>query len=281
MPELPEVETVLRGLEPVCKGQVIDLCALRCEKLRFPFSTDFVDIVQGSRIEDIRRRGKYMVLLLSKGRVLVWHLGMSGRVKISGRGEAVLEEKHDHVLLELGNGSRIIYNDPRRFGFMVLSPDAQWQEMDFFAKMGPEPLGNHFDGGILKAALNGKATDIKTALLDQRVVAGIGNIYACEALYQAGISPKRKAGSLSRQRCDRLAEAIRDVLMRALASGGSTLKDYRHTDGSLGYFQHNFKVYDREGQACPREGCGCVDRGGIKRITQGGRSTFYCPQTQK
>ena len=254
MPELPEVETVMRGMEPVLKGQVIKHCKTYCPKLRFDFSENFEQSLSGVRVIDMRRRGKFMVLILSNDLALIWHLGMSGRVKIE---------------------------EPRRFGFMVLVGAQDWQQAPFFAKMGQEPLGNHFDGGVLKAALVNKTCDIKAALLDQRVVAGIGNIYACEALYQAGISPRKKAGALSGPQCGRLAEAIRDVLNRALAAGGSSLRDYRKADGSLGDFQHSFNVYDREGHPCPDPDCACRDIGGIKRITQARRSTFYCPVKQK
>ena len=271
----------MRGMEPVLKGQVIKHCKTYCPKLRFDFSENFEQSLSGVRVIDMRRRGKFMVLILSNDLALIWHLGMSGRVKIEEPGAATAAEKHDHVVLTLGNGGRIIYNDPRRFGFMVLVGAQDWQQAPFFAKMGQEPLGNHFDGGVLKAALVNKTCDIKAALLDQRVVAGIGNIYACEALYQAGISPRKKAGALSGPQCGRLAEAIRDVLNRALAAGGSSLRDYRKADGSLGYFQHSFNVYDREGHPCPDPDCACRDIGGIKRITQARRSTFYCPVKQK
>lgn len=281
MPELPEVETVKRGLEPHIDGQKILSCVVHCQALRFPFDPDFENRLSGRIVKNIRRRGKYMVVVLDDDLSVIWHLGMSGSVKIIPAGDAYSLIKHDHVVLSLQNGVRIIYHDPRRFGFMVLCPASDWQSHKFFAGMGPEPLDNMFDGAVLHQALTHKKCDIKAALLDQRVVAGIGNIYACEALYMAGISPRRKCHTLSKAKCEKLAASIRTVLADAIAAGGSTLRDYRHTDGSLGYFQHRFTVYDRAGSVCPSCRAENKETPCVKRIVQSGRSTFYCTARQK
>ena len=209
---------------------------------------------------------------------MILHLGMSGRVNLSPAGEAhPTITKHDHLVFDLSDGGQLVYNDPRRFGFVALSDVDHLEEHDYFRRLGPEPLGNAFNADALSAALRGKATPIKTALLDQRIVAGLGNIYVCEALFDSGISPKRKAASVAGKRAERLVPAIKDVLLRAVAAGGSTLRDYARLDGESGYFQHSFHIYGREGDACIHEGCGKP----IKRMVQGGRSTFYCSSCQR
>jgi formamidopyrimidine-DNA glycosylase len=296
MPELPEVETVRRGLQPSMKGRIIKAVELGRPDLRFPFPPDFAERIAGTRIKELARRAKFLLAHLDSGECLIMHLGMSGSFRIEGNDghsapgafhyERSARRAHDHVIFHIeenGTETRVIYNDPRRFGFMDLVPSKQVQDHPFFAKMGIEPLGNALSGELLAKLLAGKATPIKAALLDQRVIAGLGNIYVCEALHLAGISPRRRAGSLVRangrpgSRLSPLAQAIRDVLNEAIASGGSSLRDHRQTDGTLGYFQHQFKVYDREGAACTREGCD----GTIKRIVQSGRSSFCCPSCQR
>ena len=274
MPELPEVEIVKRGLEGAVIGRVITGITLNRPDLRFPIPPDLPKRLKGRRIDSLKRRGKYILCFTDSGDGFVLHLGMSGVVKIIPAGETHTPKKHDHVVMRLNDNGIIVYHDPRRFGFLDVVMRDTWHEYPAFAAMGPEPLSNDFNGPELARALAGRSTAIKTALLDQRIVAGVGNIYACEALFLAGISPKRKASSVQGARAERLACAIRDVLRAAIDSGGSSLKDYYHTDGSLGYFQHNFKVYDREGDL--------IDgRHPVKRIVQGGRSTFYCPALQK
>lgn len=290
MPELPEVEIIRRELEPALSGRKIERCTLNIEGLRYPFCADFTRIVEGKDITKIDRRGKYMRVFLGADHALVWHLGMSGRVKIFAPSAPYDPVKHDHVHWRLSGGGQIVYNDPRRFGFMQLVPVQMLEKSPPFSTMGPEPLGNSFNADMLRAALENRKTPIKIALLDQAVVAGIGNIYACEALYEAGIHPARLAGSLSEAENEALAHTIRSVLLKALDAGGSSLKDYRKTDGSLGYFQHMFSVYDREGEICPK--CAAAGNGRknavksgvgaqIQRMVQAGRSTFYCPSCQK
>ena len=249
--------------------------------LRFPFDPDFVARVQGQTLVRLTRRAKFLQAELSSGERLFMHLGMSGRFIIEGDTalsnfvhEHAANPKHHHVVFGMDNGSTITFNDPRRFGFMELVADGAPYRLD---GIGPEPLGNGFSGPVLRAALKGKKSKIKTALLDQRVVAGLGNIYVCEVLHRTGISPTKKANTLSKARIASLVPAIREVLSDAIKAGGSSLKDYRQTDGELGYFQHSFKVYDREDSACASEGC----EGSIKRIVQSGRSTFYCPRCQR
>lgn len=278
MPELPEVETVRRGLEAAMSGpgRAIRQLVLNRKDLRYPFTAGMAEAVQGQSIKAFGRRGKYMILDVSGNNALVWHLGMSGRVRVYKENEAYSPELHDHAVFHLENGATISFNDPRRFGFLVLYAGNTWQNQEPFASMGPEPLGNEFNAPILAERLRGRKTPIKSALLDQKVVAGLGNIYVCEALYQAGINPLREAGDIAPAKIEALAAAIRDVLTRALESGGSSLRDYRQTDGSLGYFQHGFSVYDREGVSCPA----CTKACTIKRIVQSGRSTFYCPTRQ-
>jgi formamidopyrimidine-DNA glycosylase len=287
MPELPEVETVRRGLEPALAGARLVRVEARRPDLRFALPEDFVQRLTGARIESLSRRAKYLLAPLDRGDTLVMHLGMSGRfdVERSGMAErpgefhraAPRDPKHDHVVFQTEAGARVTYSDPRRFGFMDLIPTADLDTHPWFAGMGPEPLGPGFDAALLGRAFAGRKQSPKTLLLDQRIVAGLGNIYVCEALHHARISPLKPAGRVSRPKLAALAEAIRLVLQEAIAAGGSTLRDYAGADGALGYFQHRFKVYDREGEPCLRPGCGGI----IRRIVQAGRSTFYCPACQR
>jgi formamidopyrimidine-DNA glycosylase len=292
MPELPEVETVRLGLQPVMEGATIEKVELRRGDLRAPFPKDFARRLHGRKVEALRRRAKYLLAELDDGEVLVLHLGMSGSFRVDGVDrpkmpgvyyhERTRLEAHDHVVFHLKGGARVIYNDPRRFGVMDLIARRDLDSSPRFEGMGLEPLGNAFGAEELAARLAGKAAPLKAALLDQRVVAGLGNIYVCEALWQARLSPKRKAGTIVKKggkpdaRCRELASAIRKVLNEAVAAGGSSLRDHARIDGTLGMFQHNFRVYDREGHPCPRK-----DEGMVKRITQSGRSTFFCPACQK
>lgn len=283
MPELPEVETVRRGLEPVMAGQVIVRAEVRRPDLRWPFPDRMAERLSGQRVERLRRRSKYILVDLSSGETLIIHLGMSGRMLISGQmlGVFVQEhpapEKHDHVVLNMDNGTRVTFNDARRFGAMDLTPTDQTESHWLLSGIGPEPLGNTFDEDYLLARFAGRNTPVKSALLDQRIVAGLGNIYVCEVLHRAGISPKRKAGQISAPLVHSLVPIIRQVLAEAIEAGGSSLRDHRQTSGELGYFQHTFRVYDREGQPCMTPGC----TGRITRIVQSGRSSFYCSQCQR
>lgn len=280
MPELPEVEIVKRGMAPFMEGQVISELRLYRPDLRFPIPKDLPAALAGQRVQSLLRRGKYIVGLAGNGRGFVLHLGMSGRIRIYPPGRAHAREKHDHFLIVMQDGAHIIYNDARRFGFLDAAEADSWGESRHFKGMGPEPLGNEFGGPVLERALAGRKSAIKTALLDQSVVAGVGNIYACEALFRAGISPLRPAGDIRGREASALAAAIVSVLREAIDAGGSSLKDYRHTDDGLGYFQHHFAVYDREGLACPGCNCDSARGGGIVRAVQGGRSTFYCKSRQ-
>ncbi|WP_137702604.1 bifunctional DNA-formamidopyrimidine glycosylase/DNA-(apurinic or apyrimidinic site) lyase [Marimonas lutisalis] len=283
MPELPEVETVRRGLAPSMEGQKIVHAAVNRPDLRWPFPENFVQRLTGRTVLRLRRRSKYILADLDNGESLLIHLGMSGRMTVSGDplGQFVHDhppqEKHDHVILDMENGARITFNDPRRFGAMDLVPTDQADQHPLLAKLGPEPLGNTFNEEYLVTALKGRNTPIKAALLDQSIVAGLGNIYVCEALFRAHIAPTRKAGRISAKRVAALVPVIRQVLQDAIAAGGSSLRDFRQTDGELGYFQHNFDVYDREGEPCKTPGC----TGTIRRIVQSGRSTYYCPKCQR
>ncbi len=283
MPELPEVETVRMGLAPVMEGNRIARAEVRRAGLRWPFPDRFGDRLTGARVLGLRRRSKYILGDLDTGETLLVHLGMSGRMLISGAATAAFHhahpapEKHDHVVLEMDSGARITFNDPRRFGAMDLFATGIDQHHPLLARLGPEPLGNSFHEDYLVAALTGKKTPVKAALLDQRIVAGLGNIYVCEVLHRAGINPKRQAGQLSTARVAGLVPVIRAVLGEAIASGGSSLRDYRQASGELGYFQHAFRVYDREYAACTTPGCA----GTVRRIVQSGRSTFYCPRCQR
>ena len=283
MPELPEVETVRRGLTPVMERQVMTKVEVNRPDLRWPFPDRMAERLTGCRVLQLRRRSKYLLGDLDSGETLLIHLGMSGRMTVSGDrlGRFVHDhpapEKHDHVIFHMGNGARITFNDPRRFGAMDLMPTEGAEAHKLLSVLGPEPLGNDFHEGYLVAALAGRNTPVKSALLDQGIVAGLGNIYVCEALFRAGISPLRKAGRISAPRVAALVPAIRDVLERAIAAGGSSLKDFRQADGELGYFQHSFDVYGREGAPCHTPGCGET----IRRTVQSGRSTFYCPTCQR
>ena len=286
MPELPEVETVRRGLEPVIVGARLTRVRQNRPDLRFPFPDRFVERLEGAVVERIDRRAKYLLAALSTGETWVTHLGMTGRFTVDGEQLGEFEEpapiagKHEHMsfcAVRAGRATRIGFADARRFGFMGLIPTEAVEGHPWFVGMGPEPLGNAFSATHLAEAFNGKKQNIKVSLLDQRIVAGLGNIYVCEALYRARISPTIAAGKVSRARLETLASVIRDVLNDAIAAGGSTLKDFANTEGGQGYFQHRFDVYGREGQPCLGEGC----TGVVRRIVQGGRSTFYCPSCQR
>lgn len=293
MPELPEVETVRRGLEPAMAGQRLIQVEQRRKDLRFPFPARFKERLEGQRVTGLSRRAKYLVLDLSSQEALIMHLGMSGRFTVEMGGttskpgdfhyETSSPSPHDHVVFHMENGARITYNDPRRFGFMDLVPSASLVDSKHFKAMGVEPLGNELNGELIQTLFADKKAPLKAALLDQRLIAGLGNIYVCEALHRSGLSPKRLAGTLSTNRgsmkgkAELLATIIRDVLTEAVQAGGSSLRDYAQTDGSLGYFQHRFRVYDREGEKCPTVSCS----GTIERIVQSGRSTFYCKTCQK
>ena len=280
MPELPEVETVRRGLMPVLSGQSIKHVHIQRYDLRVPVPRDFSGVVTGARIaDDLIRRGKYIVIPLNNGQAVVLHLGMSGRCKVFGVDDIYTPEKHDHIVIETEAGARVVYNDARRFGMIYSVPLDKWDTFPPFDKMGMEPLGDEFTADVLLKTLHSKTkTSIKTALLDQRVVAGVGNIYACEALYESRIHPERVASALNKEEAGALVNAIKNVLNKAIAAGGSTLRDHKQTDGSQGYFQHQFDVYDRAGKSCKR--CEDTDEKCITRIKQAGRSTFYCVQTQ-
>ena len=283
MPELPEVETVRRGLAPAMEGWRILRAQVNRPDLRWPFPERMAERLTGARIDRLRRRSKYILADLDTGETLLMHLGMSGRMLVSGAPQGVFHhdhpapERHDHVVFEMETGARVTFNDPRRFGAMDLmatdAEEAHW----LIRKIGPEPFSNAFHEDYLVARLKGRETPIKAALLDQRIVAGLGNIYVCEVLHRAGIHPARKAGRISAARVAGLVPLIREVLNEAIAAGGSSLRDFRQASGDLGYFQHGFAVYDREGHPCPRAGCG----GTIRRIVQSGRSSFFCPACQR
>ncbi|MCA1438821.1 bifunctional DNA-formamidopyrimidine glycosylase/DNA-(apurinic or apyrimidinic site) lyase [Ensifer sp. IC4062] len=296
MPELPEVETVKRGLAPTMEGAILVRAELRRPDLRFPFPDNFSASVSGRRIVSLSRRAKYLMIDLEGGDVIIAHLGMSGSFRIEAGDDPARpgkfhhprgkDEKHDHVIFHLDGQSgpaRVIYNDPRRFGFMDLARRDKIAEHVYFRDLGQEPTGNALDAAYLAARFAGKAQPIKAALLDQKIVAGLGNIYVCEALWRSDLSPSRPAGSLvekrgrAKQSLVTLTRAIREVIADAIAAGGSSLKDHIQADGSLGYFQHSFSVYDREGEACRKPGCG----GTVARVVHAGRSTFYCPRCQK
>jgi formamidopyrimidine-DNA glycosylase len=292
MPELPEVETVRRGLAPVMEGARFTKVELHRADLRWPFPKDFAKRLTGKTVTGLGRRAKYLLADLSSGDVLVMHLGMSGSFRVFTKGagsmpgsyyhERSKHVAHDHVVFHFSNGAIVTFNDPRRFGFMKLAPRGELDAQPFMQALGPEPLGNAFDAAALAQACAGKKTSLKAALSDQRVVAGLGNIYVCEALWRARRSPERAAGSIATKAgkptpaAERLATAIREVLDAAIAAGGSSLRDHRRTNGELGDFQHAFAVYDREGEPCLRPGC----RGIIRRKVQSGRSTFYCAVCQ-
>ena len=280
MPELPEVETVRRGLAPHLVGRRIVRVDQRRPDLRWPMPPDLVQVLTGAQVTGLRRRSKYILADLDRDAALLLHLGMPGRVRIEGEGlgqfhhDPAVLPRHDHLVLTTEDGTTITLNDARRFGAVDL---VRSQDHPLLAALGPEPLDEDFTPARLAAALAGRRTPIKAALLDQRIVAGLGNIYVCEALFRAGIHPTRPAGRIGPERVARLHAAIREVLWHAIEAGGSSLRDHRQTSGELGYFQHSFRVYGREGQPCLREGCG----GTLKRIVQGGRSTWYCPACQR
>ncbi len=295
MPELPEVETVRRGLAPVMEGARFLAIEQRRPDLRFPLPERFIDRLQGQTLTTLNRRAKFLVAQLSGGEALIMHLGMSGRFTVAASDGAGAEmpgqfvhdvggiAAHDHIVFAMSSGARVTFNDPRRFGYMDLVDGRALESCKHFAGLGVEPLSNAFHADHLAWKARGRTTDLKAFLLDQRIVAGLGNIYVCEALHRAGLSPRRRAGTLAKMsgapaaRAERLITAIRDVLAAAIAAGGSTLRDYAQADGALGYFQHNFSVYGREGQTCVTPGCA----GTIRRIVQAGRSTFWCGRCQR
>jgi formamidopyrimidine-DNA glycosylase len=301
MPELPEVETVRRGLQPVMEGSRIVKMEVRRKDLRFPFQRDFVPRLTGQTVAGLGRRAKYLLADLSSGDVLLMHLGMSGSFRVIKDEEqktpgqfqhARSEDRtHDHVVFHMSSGVSVVFNDPRRFGYMKIIARPALDEEPLLRELGPEPLGNEFDAAMLARSCANKKTSLKAALLDQRVVAGLGNIYVCEALYRAQLSPRRLAATLATkagqrkgvsggeptEHARRLVAAIHAVLNQAIKAGGSSLRDHRQTSGELGYFQHSFQVYDREGEKCQTAGCGGI----LKRFAQNGRSTFWCPKCQK
>jgi formamidopyrimidine-DNA glycosylase len=277
MPELPEVETVMRGLQHTVEGHRLTAVETRRGDLRVPFPENFEDRLTGRRVERLWRRAKYIMADLDGGETLVIHLGMSGRMQVYKRAtDDIGRGKHDHVVFDTDAPARIVFTDHRRFGLMTLIRTESVDSHKLFKDLGVEPLSKQFDADYLRKVLKGKKTPIKSALLDQRVIAGLGNIYTCEALWRSRISPKRKAARVKAANIEVLAQAIKAVLKEAVRAGGSSLRDHRHTNGELGYFQKTFAVYDRECQACMRDGC----TGRIKRIVQSGRSTFYCPSCQ-
>jgi formamidopyrimidine-DNA glycosylase len=293
MPELPEVETVRRGLQPVMEGSRIVKAEARRKDLRFPFQRDFVARLEGQTVTGLGRRAKYLLADLASGDVLLMHLGMSGSFRVVKDEEQNTPGKfhhpraehraHDHVVFHMSSGAAVVFNDPRRFGYMKVIARKALQEEPLLRGLGPEPLGNEFDAAMLARSCASKKTSLKAALLDQRVVAGLGNIYVCEALYRSHLSPRRLAATLATRKAgptdhaQRLVAAIHAVLNQAIKAGGSSLRDHRQTSGELGYFQHSFQVYDREGEKCQTAGCG----GTVKRFAQNGRSTFWCPKCQK
>jgi formamidopyrimidine-DNA glycosylase len=301
MPELPEVETVRRGLQPVMEGFRIVKMEVRRKDLRFPFQRDFVGRLAGQTVTGLGRRAKYLLADLASGDVLLMHLGMSGSFRVVKEDDAstpgqfhharARDGAHDHVVFHMSSGAAIVFNDPRRFGYMKVIARKALDEEPLLSGLGPEPLGNEFDAAMLAGSCANKKTSLKAALLDQRVVAGLGNIYVCEALFRAHLSPRRLAATLAikagqrkgvaggepSDHAKRLVTAIHAVLNQAIKAGGSSLRDHRQTSGELGYFQHSFQVYDREGEKCQSAGCSGI----VKRFTQNGRSTFWCPKCQK
>jgi formamidopyrimidine-DNA glycosylase len=301
MPELPEVETVRRGLQPVMEGSQILKAEARRKDLRFAFQKDFVARLTGQTVTGLGRRAKYLMADLGSGDVLLMHLGMSGSFRVIKPDEQQVpgqfhhprseDRAHDHVVFHMSSGAAVIFNDPRRFGYMKIIARKALEDEPLLKGLGPEPLGNEFDAKMLAQSCANKKTSLKAALLDQRVVAGLGNIYVCEALFRAHLSPRRLAATLATKagprkgvaggeptdHATRLVSAIHAVLNQAIKAGGSSLRDHRQTDGELGYFQHSFQVYDREGEKCQTAGCGGI----VRRFTQNGRSTFWCPKCQK
>ena len=293
MPELPEVETVRRGLQPAMEGSKIVKAEARRKDLRFPFQNDFVARLEGQTVTGLGRRAKYLMADLASGDVLLMHLGMSGSFRVvAGDGKSAPgkfhhprseDRAHDHVVFHMSSGATVVFNDPRRFGYMKIFARDRIEDEPLLQGLGPEPLGNEFDAKMLARACANKKTSLKAALLDQRVVAGLGNIYVCEALFRSHLSPRRLAATLATKKGEptdhakRLVNAIHAVLNQAIKAGGSSLRDHRQTSGELGYFQHSFQVYDREGEKCQTAGCGGI----VKRFTQNGRSTFWCPKCQR
>ena len=293
MPELPEVETVRRGLQAAMEGSKIVRAEARRKDLRFPFQRDFIARLQGQTVTGLGRRAKYLMADLGSGDVLLMHLGMSGSFRVVQDEETKTPGKfhhprsedraHDHVVFHMSSGSAVIFNDPRRFGYMKIIARKALEDEPLLRGLGPEPLGNEFDAAMLAHSCAGKKTSLKAALLDQRVVAGLGNIYVCEALFRSQLSPRRLAATLATKKVEptdhavRLVNAIHSVLNQAIEAGGSSISDHRLTSGELGYFQHSFQVYDREGEKCQTKGC----RGIVRRFVQNGRSTFWCPKCQK
>jgi len=301
MPELPEVETVRRGLQPVMEGSKIVTAEVRRKDLRFAFQKDFVARLTGQTVTGLGRRAKYLLADLTSGDVLLMHLGMSGSFRVIKDDERNApgqfhhprneDRAHDHVVFHMSSGAAVVFNDPRRFGYMKIIARGAIDDEPLLKGLGPEPLGNEFDAKMLARSCANRKTSLKAALLDQRVVAGLGNIYVCEALYRSQLSPRRLAATLASKagprkgvaggeptdHAKRLVTAIHAVLNQAIKAGGSSLRDHRQTDGELGYFQHSFQVYDREGEKCQTAGCGGI----VRRFTQNGRSTFWCPKCQK
>jgi len=301
MPELPEVETVRRGLQPVMEGSKIVTAEVRRKDLRFAFQKDFVARLTGQTVTGLGRRAKYLLADLTSGDVLLMHLGMSGSFRVIKDDERNApgqfhhprkeDRAHDHVVFHMSSGAAVVFNDPRRFGYMKIIARGAIDDEPLLKGLGPEPLGNEFDAKMLARSCANRKTSLKAALLDQRVVAGLGNIYVCEALYRSQLSPRRLAATLATKagprksvaggeptdHAKRLVTAIHAVLNQAIKAGGSSLRDHRQTDGELGYFQHSFQVYDREGEKCQTAGCGGI----VRRFTQNGRSTFWCPKCQK
>jgi formamidopyrimidine-DNA glycosylase len=301
MPELPEVETVRRGLQPVMEGSKIVKAETRRKDLRFPFQKDFVTRLTGQTVTGLGRRAKYLMADLASGDVLLMHLGMSGSFRVLKEEDEKTpgqfhhprsgDRAHDHVVFHMSSGAAVVFNDPRRFGYMKIIARNALEDEPLLRGLGPEPLGNEFDAAMLARSCANKKTSLKAALLDQRVVAGLGNIYVCEALYRAHLSPRRLAATLATKtgqrkgvaggeptdHARRLVAAIHAVLNQAIKAGGSSLRDHRQTTGELGYFQHSFRVYDREGEKCQTAGCSGI----VRRFTQNGRSTFWCPKCQK
>jgi formamidopyrimidine-DNA glycosylase len=293
MPELPEVETVRRGLQPAMEGAKIVKAEVRRKDLRFPFQKDFVRRLEGQDVTGLGRRAKYLMADLASGDVLLMHLGMSGSFRVIADADKMTpgqfhhpraeDRAHDHVVFHMSSGAAIVFNDPRRFGYMKVIARGAIEEEPLLKGLGPEPLGNAFNAAMLARSCANKKTSLKAALLDQRVVAGLGNIYVCEALFRAQLSPRRLAATLATKKggetdhAARLVDAIHGVLNQAIKAGGSSLRDHRQTSGELGYFQHSFQVYDREDEKCQTKGCGGI----VRRFTQNGRSTFWCPRCQK
>ncbi len=293
MPELPEVETVRRGLEAAWQGRTFRSVEARRADLRFPLPEKMAERLTGRTVTALRRRAKYLLIDLDDGQTLIVHLGMSGSFRLQAGNMEVRPaatyhpqprlEAHDHVVFILSDGGVATFNDPRRFGFMRLVPTGEVETGGHLGTLGIEPLDGLLDAEALARACVGKRAPLKAALLDQSIIAGLGNIYVCEALHRAGLSPRRAAATLARKdgsptaRTAPLAQAIVDVLVEAVEAGGSTLRDFSDTDGVMGYFQHRFRVYDRQGMPCPKPGCG----GKIQRIVQSGRSTYFCPRCQR